>query len=520
MEAFVSGYNFDAAVRSSMQLPESICIFDTTLRDGEQTPGVSFTNPEKAHIAEELNELGVHVIEAGFPINSEPEKEVIRQISGMGLRSKVCGLARAMDADIDACIEADVDVIHTFISTSDIHIQHQMNTTREAVKKRAVESVTRIKDNGFECLFSPMDATRTDMAYLIEVCQAVEECGADRINIPDTVGVMNPAGMKYLIAQVRKSVRVPLDVHCHNDFGLAVANSLAGVEAGASGVQVTVNGLGERAGNASLEQAVMALEVLYGMKTGIRTALLTRTSKLVERLSMIHLPPNTPLVGRNAFTHESGIHAAAILKNGMTFEPITPEMVGQRSRIVLGKHTGKHAVNDALCSCGYALDEAQLQEITARIKEISEKQKRISEDEVIALADAVTGSSPSVSQRIKLEKFEVTMGTQTQPRATVVMSVDGRKVSSSAVGVGSVDAAAKAILSAVPIGITLTEYNLKGITGGSDALASVLIRVMDDSKNEYQAEAVHEDIVMASVAALIRCMNKAVGQQKKGVAHG
>ncbi len=512
MNSFVSTFNFEPEIRKTMLIPEKVFIFDTTLRDGEQTPGVSLTSNEKMHIAEQLDKLGVAIIEAGFPINSQIEKEAMMQIAGAGFKSKICGLSRVIERDIDACIESNVDIIHTFVSTSAIHIQHQMNTTQEAVKEKAIRAVSYIKEHGFECLFSPMDATRTELGYLIEICKAVEEAGADRINIPDTVGVMNPSAMKYLISKLRNELTIPLEVHCHNDFGLAVPNSLAGVEAGASYVQATINGLGERAGNASLEQVVMSLEILYGIKTDIKTELLTETSKLVERLTVVHLPPNTPLVGRNAFTHESGIHAAAILKNSMTFEPITPEMVGQKSRVVMGKHTGRHAVRDTLQDMGYTVTEIELEEITKRIKKIAEKQKKISEDEVIAIADDVIGAVSSVSDRIKLDEFTVFTSNKMRSVSSVVIEINGIKKVGAATGVGAVDAASKAILSIVPIEAKLTEYNLKAITGGTDALANVLIRIMDKEKNEYHAEAVHEDIVLASVNALIKGMNKVMAK--------
>ena len=337
MGTFVSYYNFDAETRQSMDLPKKVSVFDTSLRDGEQTPGVVFTGKEKCHIATELSKLGVDIIEAGFPANSEEEQKNIQEITGLGLKSKICTLARAVESDIEGCIKCNPNMVHTFISTSDIHIKYQMNTTREAVMKRAIDSVDKIKNQGFECMFSPMDATRTDFDFLVKVCKEVENAGADIINIPDTVGVMNPPAMRSLFKRLKNHLKIPLDVHCHNDFGLAVPNTLAAVESGASEVQVTVNGLGERAGNANLAQVVMSLNILYGVNTNIKTQGLTEISKLVERLSMIHNPANTPLVGKNAFSHESGIHAAAILKRAETFEPISAEMVGQRSRVVIGK---------------------------------------------------------------------------------------------------------------------------------------------------------------------------------------
>ncbi|MEK6973413.1 MAG: 2-isopropylmalate synthase [archaeon] len=515
MKQSPDNYNFIADVRGRMDLPDAVFVFDTTLRDGEQTPGVSLSGAEKMHIAEQLDKLGVAVIEAGFPINSNPEKEIVKQIAAAGFKSKICALSRVVENDIDACIDCDIDIIHTFISTSDIHIKYQMDTTREEVKERAIKAVSYIKNQGFECLFSPMDATRTDLTYLIEVCEAVSQAGADRINIPDTVGVMNPQAMKYLVSKLKSSLKVPIEVHCHNDFGLAVANSLAGVEAGASYVQVTVNGLGERAGNASLEQTVMGLESLYNIKTGIKTEMLTETSKLVERFTFINMPPNTPLVGKNAFTHESGIHAAAVLKSNMTFEPIVAESVGQRSRLVMGKHTGKHAVEDTLKGLGYSANEKQVEQITVRIKDLAEKKKKIFEEDLAAIADEVIGNFSNVKDRVILEEFNVFTSNKLKSVSSVILSVDGIKKIGVSSGVGSVDAATKAILSAVPLDMSLKEYNLKAVSGGTDSLANVLIRIADKQKNEYQAEAVHEDIVLASINALIKGMNKIMANNSK-----
>ncbi|MEA3255231.1 MAG: 2-isopropylmalate synthase, partial [Candidatus Altiarchaeota archaeon] len=308
---------------------KSVKIFDTTLRDGEQTPGVALTLEKKLEIAHALTDLGVDIIEAGFPINSEGEFQAVKKIS-REVDTTVCGLARALKPDIDKCIEADVQLVHTFISTSPQHLKYQMKKSEDEVYKMAVEAVEYVVDHGIPCLFSPMDATRTDLPYLLKVCRGVEEAGAVTINIPDTVGVMYPSGMKELMKKIREEIRIDLDVHCHNDFGMAVANTLAAAEAGCNQVQVAVNGLGERAGNADLEQVAMALKLLYGIETNINTKKIYPTSKLVERLTGIRVMPNFPIVGDNAFAHESGIHVHAVLKKAETFEPIKPEMVGAR----------------------------------------------------------------------------------------------------------------------------------------------------------------------------------------------
>ncbi|MFQ5999381.1 MAG: 2-isopropylmalate synthase, partial [Candidatus Bathyarchaeia archaeon] len=295
-----------------------ISIFDTTLRDGEQTPGVSLTPEEKMEIARQLDTLGVDVIETGTPITSEGEKRAVREIAKAGLNAEMCALARTMKDDIDAAIACDVGAVHTFISTSDVQMKYALNMKLEEVLSTAIDSVEYIKDHGLICEFSPMDATRTEIEFLKRICKAAEEAGADRINIPDTVGVMTPLTMRKLIEEIKNVVKVPISVHCHNDFGMAVANSLAGVEAGASQIHVTVNGLGERAGNAALEEVVMALHLIYNQKTRINTQLLYNTSRLVARLTGVSIQPNKAIVGENAFSHESGIHT-----RGVTVVPLT-----------------------------------------------------------------------------------------------------------------------------------------------------------------------------------------------------
>src|SRR3989304_6892832 len=280
------------AARKTMNLPKQVKIFDTTLRDGEQTPGVSLTPDDKLIIARQLDKLGVDIIEAGFPISSPGEKEAVMRISKEGLGSKICGLSRVKKEDIDACLDCEVDIVHTFVPTSAIQIKHTVKKSKEDVVRMAVESVSYIKDHGVSCLFSAMDASRTDIDYLIRIYKETEKAGADIINVPDTVGVMIPPAMRILAQKVVEAVKIPVDVHCHNDFGLAVPNTLAAVEAGAREVQVAVNGLGERAGNANLEEGVMSLVSIYRVKTNINTKYLVETSRLLEKMTGIKIPPN------------------------------------------------------------------------------------------------------------------------------------------------------------------------------------------------------------------------------------
>ena len=357
---------------------ESVRIFDTTLRDGEQTPRTSFSYDDKRAIAEQLDEMGTHVIEAGFPVNSDAEFEAVRDIAE-STHTTTCGLARVVDTDIEAALDTGVEMVHVFVSTSDVQLQDSMHSTREEAKQRAVESVERLVDADVEVMFSPMDATRTDTDYLIEVVEAVSEAGTDWINIPDTCGVATPTRMANLVGLVVEHADARIDVHTHDDFGLATANALAGYEAGAQQAQVSVNGIGERAGNAAYEEVVMAAESLYGVDTGIDTTHITAISRMIEDLSEVPVPANKPIVGANAFAHESGIHAAGVIENSDTFEPgvMTPDMVGARRQLVLGKHTGTHSVRERLEAEGFDPTDAGVEEVTRRVKDYGAAKNRV-----------------------------------------------------------------------------------------------------------------------------------------------
>lgn len=322
-------------VKTTMNLPEAVRILDTTLRDGEQTPGVAITVDEKIRISKKLDKLGVDIMEVGFPASSPGEMRAAREIIKLGLNSQICGLARPLPKDLDAAIDCDVDYIHTFIGTSPLHREYKLKMSQEEILTKSVDAVEYIKEHGITAEFSAEDATRTEFDYLKEIYTAVEDAGADFINVPDTVGVMIPASMRYIISELKKILTVPISVHCHDDFGLAVANSLSAVEAGASQIHATINGLGERAGNASLEEVVMALTSQYRIKTNIKTPLLVDTSEFVSRITGIKMPPNKAIIGENAFAHEAGIHVHGVLQKAETYEPITPEMVGHKRKIVL-----------------------------------------------------------------------------------------------------------------------------------------------------------------------------------------
>jgi len=374
-------------------LPNRVQIFDTTLRDGEQTPGVALTMESKLEIARALDELGVDVIEAGFPVVSEGEMRAVKAIARAGLNAKVCALARTSVRDIDAAVEADVDWVHVFIATSDIHLKHKLNMTREQAVGFAVSMVEYAKSHGVVVHFSAEDATRTEPKFLVKVFKAVEEAGVDSIDIPDTTGSAVPAVMRHLVGLVRKAVKVPIAVHCHDDMGLAVANSLAGVEAGAEIIHATINGLGERAGNTSLEEVVVALHKLYGLTTNVRLEKIYETSRLVERLTGILVPKNKAIVGDNAFAHESGIHVHGILGSPETYEPITPETVGRKRRIVLGKHSGAHSVKALAKQFGLSLSEKHLKTVLAEIKAVGDLGGRVTEAHFLEILTRVAGDA-------------------------------------------------------------------------------------------------------------------------------
>ncbi|QKY19236.1 2-isopropylmalate synthase [Halolamina sp. CBA1230] len=364
-------------------------IFDTTLRDGEQSPRTSFSYDDKREIAAALDAAGVDVIEAGFPVNSDAEFAAVRDVASAA-DTTVCGLARVVEDDIEAALDAGVDMVHAFASTSDVQIEDSMHASREAVIERSVETVVRAADSGAEVMFSPMDATRTDPDYLIEVVEAVSEAGVDWINVPDTCGVATPGRFAELIRTVREHTDARIDVHTHDDFGLASANALAGLEAGADQAQVSVGGIGERAGNAAFEQVIMAAESVYGADTGIDTTEITALARLVEERSGVDQPPNAPVVGDNAFAHESGIHAAGVIENSATFEPgvMTPEMVGAERELVLGKHTGTHSVRERLCDAGYDPTDEQVRAVTREVKDRGADGDEITEETLETVAEA------------------------------------------------------------------------------------------------------------------------------------
>lgn len=375
MEYFVSPYNKSV----ELNFPNDITVYDTTLRDGEQTPGVCLRTPEKVKIARKLDELKIHQIEAGFPVVSNEEKRSIKAIVNEDLNAEILALSRTKKEDIDTAIDCDVDGIITFMGTSDLHIKHKMNMSQEDIVKICLRSIEYAKDHGLFVAFSAEDATRTDLGFLKELYKKAEEYGADRVHIADTVGAISPHGMHYLVSELKKEINTGIALHCHNDFGMALSNSIAGLLAGANAVSTTVNGIGERAGNTSLEELVMALKLIYDVDLGFNVKIFYELSRIVENLTNMKIPENKPIVGKNVFRHESGIHVDAVLEEPFTYEPFLPELIGHQRRIVLGKHSGCRAVRAKLTECGIDVSKDELCKIVEEVKVQREKGKYIND---------------------------------------------------------------------------------------------------------------------------------------------
>lgn len=508
---FVSDYN--KKIFSATRLPERVKILDTTLRDGEQTPNVALSTEDKLKIAQALDELGVDIMEAGFAVNSEGEAEAIKMIAGAGLKCEICSLCRASTADIDAALACDVDSVHIFLATSKTHLEKKLKMTQDQALEKAVGSVQYAKDHGLTVEFSDEDGTRTELEFLHRMHEAIQEVGVHRIDIPDTVGVMTPPAMTQFVSEIKKHVKVPLAVHCHDDFGLSVANSLAGVLGGAEEIHVTVNGLGERAGNAALEEVVMSLQAFYNIKTNINTRKMAFVSRLVSQLTGIAVPPNKAIVGENAFSHESGIHVHGVLSDGSTYEPMRPEIVGKERSFVVGKHSGVHAVQNKLREYGIQLTPEQMKEVVAKIKKWAESGKKLDDPELLAVAYDVMGEQ--VQPVIQLEEFTVFTGLNFTPTATVVLNIDGETRRASETGVGPIDASLSAIRAAVSKNIVLKEFKLEAITGGSNALCDVTVKLGDseDAQLLSLGKSVGSDIVTTSVDAMIEGLNRLWGRK-------
>ncbi|HTU00602.1 MAG TPA: 2-isopropylmalate synthase [Candidatus Sulfotelmatobacter sp.] len=498
-------------------MAERIIIFDTTLRDGEQSPGYSMNTKEKLEMARQLARLGVDVMEAGFPIASEDDFEAVKTIAA-ALRGGpiIAGLCRAKDVDIDrgweALKAAERPRIHTFIATSEVHIKYKLKSTQAEVLDATVAAVTRAKRYTADVEFSAEDAHRTDQEFLCRVMEAAIKAGATTINIPDTVGYGLPwefgERIRDLMNRVPGIERVVVSAHCHNDLGLAVANSLEAIRAGARQVEVTINGIGERAGNAALEELVMALRTrkdFLHLETGIKTEEIYRTSRLLQSVTGISVQPNKAIVGGNAFSHEAGIHQHGVLQNPLTYEVMTPESVGvPKTRLVLGKHSGRHAFKSRLEELGVELSEAELNDAFVRFKALCDRKKEIFDEDLMALVEE---ERLAAGQGYTLEHLQFTSGTNLVPTATVRLRMKDEAFQESGWGDGPVDAAYKAIDLITKIPGKLLKYELRAVTGGKDAIGEVTVTVEMDGQ-QIVGRGNSTDVIEASVRAYLHAINK------------
>jgi len=505
-------------------MSDRIYIFDTTLRDGEQSPGFSMNIQEKLHFADQLVKLNVDIIEAGFPRSSPGDFESVKKIAARVKGVQVAGLARANIEDInvawDALKGAENPRIHTFISSSDIHIINQFKKTREEVLEQAVAAVKHAASYTSNVEFSPMDATRSDWAYLAQMVEGVIGAGAATVNIPDTVGYAIPSEfnelIRFLFEHVSNINKAVISVHCHNDLGLATSNALAAIQAGARQVECTINGIGERAGNTAMEEVVMAVktrgDIFGSVQTMINTRQLVPTSNLLTHITGISVQPNKAIVGANAFAHESGIHQDGMLKDRTTYEIMSPESVGvTKSSLVLGKHSGRHAFGDRLQELGLEVNETELDRAFARFKDLADKKKEITDEDILALVNDEVSLIP---ERFKLHYLHFTGGSTIVPTATVGIEGSRGKIEAAACGDGPVDAAFNAIDQITGLPGKLADYKLNAVTSGKDALGEVVLKVqVGDLK--VGGRGVSTDIVDASVKAYMNAINKAAYEISK-----
>ena len=496
----------------------TIRIFDTTLRDGEQSAGINLNVQEKLEIAQQLARLKVDVIEAGFAVVSPGDFAGVKAIADSVKDVTVCSLARTVPGDIDRAWEALKDaehpLIHTFIATSEIHMEHKLRKNADQVLEIAVAAVKQARNLCPEVEFSAEDATRSDWDFLCRILAATIKAGATVINVPDTVGYTTPDEFKKLLAHLRAHTegldRVVLSVHCHNDLGMAVANSMAAATAGADQIECTINGLGERAGNAALEEVVMALHTrpeLFEAGTRINTEQIYRTSALVSTLTGRPVQHNKAIVGSNAFAHEAGIHQDGILKNRMTYEIMTPQSIGiPANKLVLGKHSGRHAFRAHLEEMGYTLAEEDLQKAYERFLDLADKKKEVSDQDLEAI---VRGELTAIEDLYELDYLHVSSGMTTIPTATVRIRKQGELLEEAACGDGPVDAVYKAIDRIVALPVKLKEYGIKAVTGGQDALGEVSIRVETPAGRVVSGRGLSTDIIEASARAYVHALNKA-----------
>ncbi len=495
---------------------QRVLIFDTTLRDGEQSPGASMTLDEKIQVAELLDEMGVDIIEAGFPIASNGDFEAVKKIADVVKNAVVCGLARASDKDIDRASEALKGArqsrIHTFISTSPVHMKHKLQMEPDAVLEAVVSSVARARNHTDNVEWSAEDGTRTDHDFLCRCVEAAIKAGATTINIPDTVGYTVPdeyaALIKMLMNRVANMDKAVISTHCHNDLGMAVANSLSAVVSGARQIECTINGIGERAGNAALEEVVMAINTradVFPYYTGVDTTMIMQASRLVSAVSAFPVQYNKAIVGKNAFAHESGIHQDGMLKNNQTYEIMSPDSVGlKKSSLVMGKHSGRHAFREKLDELGYDLGDNAFMDAFQRFKDLADKKKHVYDDDIVALVD---DEMALASEAIKMASLRVIAGSEGPAEATLTLDIEGREKTCTSTGDGPVDATFNGIKKLVPHAATLKLYQVQAVTEGTDAQAEVSVRLEEDGKTATGRGA-DTDTLVASAKAYVSALNK------------
>ena len=495
---------------------ERVLIFDTTLRDGEQSPGASMNTDEKLRVAQQLERLGVDIIEAGFPVASEGDFLSVQQIARKIRGPQIAGLARANLDDIDRAWEAVKEAsnprMHTFISTSDIHLKYQLKKTRDQVMKDACIAVKHACGYTANVEFSPMDATRTDWDYLCDIVEATIAAGATTVNIPDTVGYAIPDEfgnlIAYLFEKVKNIHQTIVSVHCHNDLGLAVANSLAAIRHGARQVECTINGIGERAGNTAMEEVVMALKTrkdFFGFSTGIKTEYIYQSSRLLTHITGIQVQPNKAIVGANAFAHESGIHQDGLIKEKITYEIMTPQSVGiAGTHLVLGKHSGRHAISEHLKKMGYKLTSDEIKRVFVRFKELADVKKEIFDEDLEAI---IYDEVYRVDEKYKLIYLNVVSGNVAIPTATMQMEVNKEVVQDAGFGVGPVDATFAAIRKITKTNYHLLKYTVNAVTGGTDAQGETAVQLQFNGKSVIGRGA-DPDVIVASAKAYINALNR------------
>ncbi|SFS72431.1 2-isopropylmalate synthase [Marininema halotolerans] len=504
----------------------TVQFFDTTLRDGEQSPGVNLNVEEKVEIALQLEKLGIQVIEAGFAASSAGDREAVRRVGEAVHTPIVVSLARAVDVDIDAAWDALKTAtnpgVHIFLATSPIHRQYKLNMTKEEILNQ-VEAAVRYAKRFFPHVeFSPEDGGRTELDFLCQVAERVIEAGADVLNIPDTVGYLSPQEygniFRHLKSHVNGIEKVKLSAHCHDDLGMATANTLAAIEAGVEQVEGTINGIGERAGNAALEEVAMALatrSTYYGVKTNLQLAEIARTSRIVSKMTGMFVPGNKAVVGANAFAHESGIHQDGMLKHASTYEIMRPETVGQAdTRLVLGKHSGRHAFRDKLVQLGYAFNDQQINHLFHRFKELTDRKKLIEDDDLVSLVEERIGDEEEV---YSFETVQVAYGNQSVPTASLRIkdNRDQRLLEEAACGNGSVDAIFKAIDRITNEAWHLEDYRIVSVTHGKDALGEVYVKLSDGEESTVQGRGVSTDVLEASARAYIHGVNRLLARRNR-----